>query len=233
MDGGGRVNRLRTMVYQAVFLVGSALIVVPVPLVGLRGQAAMVRYAHGWSRFARWCARRLLGITARVEGGPIAGPALYACKHQSLLETTELEIVLDGAAPVIKRELWNLPLWGWAVQVYGAIPVDREASAGALRSMLRDAKALKVQARSVVIYPEGTRVMPGEQPPLRAGFAGLYRALGYPVVPIAVDTGRLLPKRGAKRAGVATIRFGDPIPPGLGREEIEARVHAGINALEG
>ena len=218
--------------YQVVFLLGSALIVLPVPLVALRGQAAMIRYAHGWSRFSRWCARVLLGITSRVEGAPVAGPALYASKHQSLFETTELEILLGGAAPVLKRELSRLPFWGWATQVYGSIPVDREASAAALRSMLRDARKLKAEGRSVVIYPEGTRVAPGEQPPLRAGFAGLYRALGYSVVPVAVDTGRLWPKRGPKRAGVVTIRFGDPIPPGLAREEVEARVHAAINALE-
>jgi 1-acyl-sn-glycerol-3-phosphate acyltransferase len=76
-------------------------------------------------------------------------------------------------------------------------------------------------------------VAPGEQPPLQPGFAGLYRALKLPVVPVAVDSGRLWPRhRFVKRSGIVTFCFGEPIPPGLPRREIEAAVHAAINALE-
>jgi 1-acyl-sn-glycerol-3-phosphate acyltransferase len=69
-------------------------------------------------------------------------------------------------------------------------------------------------------------------PPLQSGFAGLYRALGLPVVPVALDTGRTWGANLPKRAGTVHIRVGDVIPAGLKREEIEARVHAAINALE-
>ncbi|WP_286772545.1 1-acyl-sn-glycerol-3-phosphate acyltransferase, partial [Sphingomonas sp. 66-10] len=92
--------------------------------------------------------------------------------------------------------------------------------------------AAKASGRSVIVYPEGTRVAPGEQPPLRSGFAGLYKALDLPVVPIATDSGRLLPKKGAKHPGVVTFRIGAPIPAGLPRREAERRVWAEINALE-
>jgi 1-acyl-sn-glycerol-3-phosphate acyltransferase len=99
--------------------------------------------------------------------------------------------------------------------------------------MVRNAQAEVAQGRSLVIFPEGTRVRPGEQPPLQPGFAGLYRALRLPVVPVALDTGRFWRRRGfAKQPGVATFRFGAPIPAGLPRDEIEARVHAAINVLE-
>lgn len=75
--------------------------------------------------------------------------------------------------------------------------------------------------------------MPGEQPPLQPGFAGLYKALGVPVVPVAIDSGLLWPRRAlVKRPGIVTFRFGEPIPPGLPRKEAEARVHAAINALD-
>ena len=98
--------------------------------------------------------------------------------------------------------------------------------------MMRDAQAAKADGRSILIFPEGTRVAPGEQPPLKPGFAGLYRMLALPTVPVALDTGRLLPRHGTKHPGVVTIRYGETIPPGLSRGEIEERVHRAINVLD-
>ncbi|RTL17730.1 MAG: 1-acyl-sn-glycerol-3-phosphate acyltransferase, partial [Sphingomonadaceae bacterium] len=155
-----------------------------------------------------------------------------AAKHQAMFETLELQLLLGGPAMVIKRELSRIPFWGWAALQYGGIVADREASATALRAMMRDAKALKAEGRSILIYPEGTRVAPGEQPPLQSGFAGLYRALGMPCVPVALNTGVVWPRHGPKRPGVVTIRIGDVIPAGLPRDAIEARVHAAINVLD-
>ena len=96
------------------------------------------------------------------------------------------------------------------------------------------AKAAVAAGRPILIFPEGTRVLPGEQPQLQPGFAGLYKSLGIPVVPVALDSGRLWPRKiFVKRPGIVTMRVGETIPPGLPRQEVEARVHAAINALEG
>lgn len=115
----------------------------------------------------------------------------------------------------------------------GVIPVDRAGSAKALRRMMRAATAARDSGRSILIFPEGTRVAPGEQPPLQPGFAGLYKALDLPVVPVALDSGRLWPRNSfLKRPGIITIRLGDPVPAGLPRAEIEARVHAAMNVLD-
>jgi 1-acyl-sn-glycerol-3-phosphate acyltransferase len=142
-----------------------------------------------------------------------------------------LRLFVDPAV-VFKRELLKIPGWGWVAERHGVIPIDREAGAGAVRALLNAAKRVRAEGRNVVIFPEGTRVPHGEAPPLKAGFAGLYKALGMPVVPIAMDSGRLWPRRAfIKRPGVVTFRLGEPIPPGLPREEIEARVYAAINAL--
>ena len=223
---------IRTLVFRALFYGLSVPIVLSVPISAAFGQRAMIRHAHFWGRTHRFLMHWVLGIVTRVEGAPVAGPVIYASKHQAMYETLELPLVLHGPAVMLKRELSRIPVWGWATQQYGAIIVDREASGAALRSMMRQAEAAKQAGRSTLIFPEGTRVKPGEHPPLRSGFAGLYRMLGIPVVPIAVNSGRLLPKTGAKHPGVVTIRLGEPIPPGLSRGEIEARVHAAINVLE-
>jgi 1-acyl-sn-glycerol-3-phosphate acyltransferase len=226
------MNRLRTLIFTVLFYGLSVPIVLTVPVSALFGRAAVMRHAHVWARMHRLLYRTVMGIRVVVEGRVPDGAIFYAAKHQAMFETLELQLVLGGPAMVIKRELSRLPFWGWAAMRYGGIVADREASASALRSMMRAAKALKAEGRSILIYPEGTRVSPGEQPPLQSGFAGLYRALGMPVVPVALDTGVVWPKQGAKRPGVVTIRLGDVIPAGLPRAEIEARVHNAINVLD-
>ena len=223
---------LRSAAFAVVFYGVSLPIVASVPISALFGQKVVIAHATVWTRFHRWCARVLLGIHVRIEGQRPDGPALYASKHQAMFETLELELQLDGPAMALKQELADLPMWGWAARRYGALVVDREGSAAALRQMIREGVAAKQAGRSVLIFPEGTRVLPGEQPPLKSGFAGLYRMLGLPVVPVAVDSGRLMPKRGVKRSGVITFRYGEVIPTGLSRAEVEARVHAAINALD-
>jgi 1-acyl-sn-glycerol-3-phosphate acyltransferase len=227
------VNALRTIAFRIVFFGLSVPIIGTVPITALiAGRRGMIGHARVWSRFHRWAARTIMGITVRVEGERPTGPVLYAVKHQAMFETVELADLLEGPGIVLKQELTRIPFWGWATGIYGRVSVDREASAAALRSMMRDAAALKVEGRSILLFPEGTRVPPGEQPPLRSGFAGLYKVLKMPVVPIATDTGYVWPRHGWKRPGVVTIRFCEVVPPGLPREEAERRVHAAINELE-
>jgi len=226
------MNLLRSIVFSIVFYIGSLFAVLSAFPVSLAGSAALRRHAIGWSLFHRWCARYLLGIRIRIEGSWPPGPILYAVKHQAMFETLELLAMLDGPVPVMKRELADIPLWGPVAQRYGVIPVDRSGSASALRQMLRRAREVVAQGLPIVIFPEGTRVAPGTRLPLQPGFAGLYQTLRLPVIPVALDSGVVWPRGFVKRAGVITFRFGELIPPGLPRPEIEARVFAAINALE-
>ena len=223
---------VRTALFSVVFYGLSVPIVLAAPVAALFGVDTLRGHVHFWADVLYWCARWLLGIEIRVEGNLPEGQVLFAAKHQAMYETIALVRVLDSPAIVMKQELAAIPVWGWAARRYGMIIVDRAAPAGALRNMMRDARAALADGRSVLIFPEGTRVNPGETPALKAGFAGLYRMLNLPVVPLALDTGKVWPREGPKRPGVVTMRFGEPIPPGLPRAEIEAKVHAAINALE-
>ncbi|HYJ52463.1 MAG TPA: lysophospholipid acyltransferase family protein [Allosphingosinicella sp.] len=224
---------LRSFLFALAFYgwtVFAVLLSFPISLFGTRILRSWVRV---WVGVHRWLARHILGISSRIEGDPPRGAVLVAVKHQSMYETLEMVLLLDEPGMVLKRELLSIPLWGWVVRRYGVIPVDRSAGASALRQMMRAADEASAEGRPILIYPEGTRVPVGQTPPLQPGFAGLYRALKLPVVPVALDSGRLSPRNSfIKRSGIVTFRFGETIPPGLPRAEIEARVHAAINVLE-
>lgn len=185
-----------------------------------------------WARFHRWCVVRVLGIAVRQEGGPAEGPALYAIKHESMFEAIEAPLLFHRPVPFAKAELFAIPGWGRAASAYGVVPVARDQGAKTLRTMIGEARRFAAEGRPLVIFPEGTRVPHGTVAPLRSGFAGLYKMLALPVIPVAIDSGRTY--RGTwKRRGTITIRFGEPIQPGLPREEIEARVLRAINILNG
>ncbi len=225
---------LRTILFDIAFVLTSVPAVLLALAAAVIGSRPVRAVAVGWARIGIVLARVLLGIRLRVEGRRYPDhPVIYAIKHESMYETLAAMPVIGGAPSVVlKRELTRIPLWGRVALLYGVIPVDREGSAAALRLMLTAGKRALAEGRSIVIFPEGTRVAPGEAPPLRPGFAGLYRALGLPVIPVAVDSGRLWPREGfSKHAGTITLSFGEPIPAGLSRAEIEARVHAAINRM--
>lgn len=227
------MNFVRSLLFALIFYPGTILYITACFIAMPFGPGPLRASVKAWTRFHSRCAAWLLGIRARVEGRIPSGPVLVAAKHQSMFETLELVIVLDAPALVMKRELADIPFWGKLATSYGMISVDRSAGAGALRRMLKEAALARKEGRPVVIFPEGTRVAPGDQPDLQPGFAGLYRALNLPVVPLALDSGRLWPReRFIKRPGIITMRFGEPIPPGLPRPEIEARVHAAINLMD-
>jgi 1-acyl-sn-glycerol-3-phosphate acyltransferase len=224
---------LRSTAFAIAFYSVTVLCVLAAFPASLFGSRPLRAVTHFWVGAHRWCARFLLGMRTRVEGEVPQGPVLVAAKHQSMYETMEVVLLLREPAIIMKKQLSDIPLWGWVARRYGIIPVDREGGAVALRRMMRSAEAAIAEGRPLIIFPEGTRVAIGQQPPLQPGFAGLYRALKLPVVPLALDSGRLWPRgRFVKRPGIVTFRFGAPIPPGLPRGEIEALVHAEINALE-
>jgi 1-acyl-sn-glycerol-3-phosphate acyltransferase len=227
------MNRVRSILFALVFYTVTLLSVGIALLSMLWGPRGVRRIARWWANWHRWCAATFLGIRTRIEGTLPSGPVLIVAKHQSMFETMEMVRLFDAPGIIMKQELSKIPVWGRLAAIYGLIAIDRAGGAIALRNMVRDARTTIADGRPVIIFPEGTRVAPGDQPPLQPGFAGLYRALNLDVVPLALDSGKVWPRSGlVKRPGLVTFRFGETIPAGLPRREAEARVHAAINALE-
>ena len=222
---------LRSLLFAAIFYPATFLWVLAGIVTSSFGDRATRAVVLSWVDVHRWLTVHLLGIRLRVEGSIPSGTYLIAVKHEAMFETIEMVPLSRVPVIVIKRELADIPLFGWLTRRYGVIAVERSAGAKAVRNLVAEGKAATASGRSVIIYPEGTRVPHGQSPPLRSGFAGLYRALGLPVVPVAVDSGRLWGRGVVKLSGTVTFKVGETIPPGLPREEIESRVHAAINAL--
>jgi len=222
----------RSLLYAAIFYPLTALWVLAGIVASLFGRRWTLAVVLNWVEIHHWLVEHVLGIRVRVEGEIPPGSHLIAVKHQSMLETLEMVRLTKLPVIVIKKELADIPLFGWMTRRYGVIPVERSAGAKALRALVEAGKQALASGRSVIIYPEGTRVRVGETPQLKSGFVALYRSLGLPVVPVATDSGRLWGRGPVHRSGTVTLTVGEIIQAGLKRDEVERRVHAAINALE-
>ena len=226
------MTALRSLLYAAIFYSATVAWVLVGILATLIGRRPTLAVVLSWVELHHWLVTHVLGIRINVEGRVPPGPLLIAVKHQSMLETMEMVRITNLPVIVLKKELADIPLFGRMTRRYGVIAVERSAGAKALRALVDEGRRAIATGRPVVIYPEGTRVCVGETPPLKSGFAALYRALGLAVVPVAVDSGRLWGRGIIHRRGVVTLKVGELIPAGLARKEVEDRVHAAINALE-
>jgi 1-acyl-sn-glycerol-3-phosphate acyltransferase len=223
---------LRSLLYAAIFYPATVLWVVIGAPISLLGRKPTLAVVLSWVDMHHWLARHVLGIRIQVEGEIPRGPVLIAVKHQSMFETLEMVRLTNLPIIVMKKELRDIPFFGFLTWRYGVIAVERSAGAKALRALVEGGREAVASGRPVLIYPEGTRVRVGETPELKSGFAALYRALGLPVVPVALDSGRLWGLGFVHRSGTVAIKVGETIPTGLPRKEVEQRVHAAINAFE-
>ena len=203
---------------SVLFAIALIIVTPPYALIALASAPLprMMRYRiiSGWSRLIVWLARVILGIAWRVEGRENlpSRPAVILAKHQSAWETLAFQHIFPPQVHVLKRELLWIPFFGWGLALMSPIAIDRRRGVAALRSIARRGQKRLEQGFWVVVFPEGTRVAPGESRDYQPGGAWLAAASGAPVVPVAHNAGLYWPRNAfVKRPGTVTIRIGPSI----------------------
>lgn len=226
---------IRSLIFQTVFYLWAIfLAVLALPTLVLPFWAIST-IARTWSRGNFLLLRVFNGLTYRIEGteNVPSQPVIFASKHQSAWDTMIYPLILDDPAIILKKELHWIPFYGWYAKKYGTIGIDRSGGAAALRAMLRDARSAIENGRSIVVFPEGTRTEPGEVKTYQSGIAALYKDLGVPVVPVALNSGLLWSRRSIlRKPGIITLRFLPAIPPGVKRADFMARLETDIESAQ-
>jgi 1-acyl-sn-glycerol-3-phosphate acyltransferase len=222
---------LRSWIYFFAFLawtIFSALAFLPL-LVTKPSALVAVRW---WTSGVMNLARIICNIHCRVEGIEHVPPGacIIAAQHQSSFETYRLFKDLEHPIFILKRELTWIPFIGWYMTRAGFVPIDRGAGAGAMRKILREAQLALDKGYQVVVFPEGTRVRPGQQTPYRPGIAALYAQCDLPVVPMALNTGFFWGKtRILKMPGQIVFRFLPVLPRGMDKDTLMTELRSRLD----
>lgn len=211
---------LRSFLFLVFFYGGSfCLFLLALPLLAAP-RAGSLWLAETWSQYTTFLLKHIVGISWELRGQENLpkGPCLIAAKHQSAWDTLIYHQIVKDPALVMKSELMHIPLYSWYIRKLFMIVVDRNAGAKALMALVRGTKRALQAQRTVIIFPEGTRSIPGTQAPYQGGVAALYD-LGYPVLPAATNSGVFWGRQSfLKNPGTIVLQVLPPLPSGLSRE---------------
>ena len=230
----------RSVLFNIAFYLNfliQALVFAPALLLPRRFIWPIVRF---WAGSSLWLHRMICGVGEEVRGSARLpqGGYLLACKHQSAWETLRLVTLVPLPCFILKRELMWMPLFGWYLAKTGMIPVERGKRSRALEGIRQHAVRRLAEGRQVIIFPEGTRRLPGAEPAYKYGVTYLYDRLGVSCVPVALNSGLYWPRRAwTHRRGTVLVEVLAPIEPGLPPAEFTTRLAQTIethtNALIG
>jgi 1-acyl-sn-glycerol-3-phosphate acyltransferase len=216
------------MMISIPFYVLPGVLVLPLPFVLRYG------YFRHWASIMIWLLRVMCNLKYEVQGQENipAGAAIIFSKHQSTWETLALQQIFPPQVWVLKRELFWVPFFGWALMSLGSVGIDRKAGRKAIRQIVDQGIHRLKQGRWIVIFPEGTRMAPGKRKRYGIGGAVLAEKSGYPVVPVAHNAGEYWPRRGLlKKPGTIKVVIGEPIETnGRSADEINKQAEDWIEA---
>ena len=153
------------------------------------------------------------------------GRAIIASKHMSMLEVAILVTHVPNYFFIIKRELLWIPIYGWAFKRIGLIGVNRTRGATNMHTLGEKVTKNIMKGMILIIFPEGTRVVPGQRVKLKRGLLFLANQLKLPITPVGVDTGLYWPKRGRTKPGTAHIYFEHELPSSATLDEVSNAIN--------
>jgi 1-acyl-sn-glycerol-3-phosphate acyltransferase len=222
---------VRSIVFNALFYLSLVIYLIIALPCFLMPYWVIVDFAKVWARTNLWLLATICDLHVEFSGVEKipSGPLLIAAKHQSFLETFAVLPLFRRPAFIVKRELMWIPWFGWYMAKARMIPVDRGARRAALTRMTRRARDEVAHGRQIIIFPEGTRTIPGAPPAYKTGIAHLYAETGVPCLPVALNSGLFWGRRSFKRyPGTVRIAILDPIPAGLDKQTFLQRLEHDI-----
>ena len=173
--------------------------------------------------WASFCLRFVLSVKISIKGkGNIINNEKFfiAASHQSMFETFYLQTIFNSPVFILKKELLLIPIFGWYLKKIGSISIKRNKVTKDNLGFFDDiSKMMATSNRPLIIFPQGTRVLPYERPPFKKGASRIYEQLNVTCQPVAINSGYVWPKKGEKKPNrTITISILKPIPSGLTKE---------------
>jgi 1-acyl-sn-glycerol-3-phosphate acyltransferase len=226
------MNFIRSLIFLVIVVLITPPFMLLLLLLSWLPKRALRRTSMIWVAIAVALVKYVLRIDYRVIGAENipAVPCVILCKHQSAWETVFLQKIFSWTAFVYKRELHMIPFLGWSLAMMPFVAIDRGAGKDALVQVAKRGTQRLREGYSIVIFPEGTRVAPGDQKRFKIGGAYLAKRAGVPAVPVALNSGELWRRQAfIKRSGMVTVSIGPAIDPAdLSAEDINDRAKAWI-----
>ena len=160
-----------------------------------------------------------------------------AASHQSMFETFYLQTIFKSPVFILKKELLLIPIFGWYLRKIGSISINRDKiTKDNLNFFEKITKIIDSSKRPLIIFPQGTRVLPDERPPFKKGASRIYEKLNIVCQPVAINSGYVWPKKGLKQSKkTITISILKPITNGLSKEDfiktLENNIYSELNLL--
>ena len=190
--------------------------------------------------WAGFCLKFLLSTNIKIKGREniIQNEKFFiAASHQSMFETFYLQTIFNSPIFILKKELTLIPIFGWYLKKIGSISIKRNKVSKDNLSFFDDiSKILSKSSRPLIIFPQGTRVLPDERPSFKKGASRIYESLNISCQPVAINSGYVWPKKGLKTINkTITISILKPIEKGLVKEEflqlLEKNIYDELNLI--